>query len=192
MVLVGLVGADHDFDVGIEVHPGDIRGVVVVGHEGFRPQLEESAQAFVVCGMGRRNEFSRSNFELLAVGRRVGQCDQAFALPANDGEEGGECLAVRRMGLDPRLELTSRHVLRVVAGAVRMGLFAEKRFVVNQPVPRTVHDAVVIPHGLRSVTLEGRDFRRKSGISGPRLQMENLVHRSRCSNQVLERLAVAF
>jgi hypothetical protein len=63
LVLVGLVGPDHDLDRRVEVHPRHVGLEVVVLEEGVGPQLEEALQAGVVGGRGGRPQLGGGHLQ---------------------------------------------------------------------------------------------------------------------------------
>ena len=65
LVVVGLVRADGDVERRVEIHPGDIAGVVVVGEEGIGAQGQEFLERRVV---GERGGFAQEAGRLLQIG----------------------------------------------------------------------------------------------------------------------------
>ena len=88
LVVVGLVGADGDVEGRVEIHPGDIAGVVVVGEERVGAEGQVLLERGVV---GERGGFAQQGGGLLQIGgirlavreRRELACRVA----ADDGEK---------------------------------------------------------------------------------------------------------
>src|SRR5262249_46872228 len=76
LVLVHLVGADGRLDAGVELHPGDVAVVVIVGQERLRPFLEKRLERRLARERRRLTEQSRGVRELALIFKAVGNGDQ--------------------------------------------------------------------------------------------------------------------
>ena len=96
LVVVGLVGADGDVERRVQIHPGDVAGVVVVGEEGIGAQGQEFLQRRVV---GERGGFAQEAGRLLQIGGVrlvVGDEGQLLVgIAPDDGEEADGLFALR-------------------------------------------------------------------------------------------------
>ena len=152
LVLVDLVGSEGGLHpVPLEVHPGHLAVVVLVGPEGFGPEPEEPLQRRVLRRLCRLLEERRGPLQAVAVVLGVRhRLQAAVGGPRDHGPVGGERVAVVRVLLDPALERVPAHVGRVVARPLGLGPGGQEGLVLLQPVPGTVHDLVVVPGGIHA------------------------------------------
>ena len=99
-VLVDLVGPDGGLDGRVQLHPGHVAGVVVVGDEGRRPGLEVRLERGL-GGRGRRlAQQLRGPRQLALVLEAVGHGREAPGAAAPDGgEEAAHARGLRRARL---------------------------------------------------------------------------------------------
>ena len=195
LVVVGLVGADGDIERRVQVHPGDIARVVVVGEEGIGAQRQELLERRVV---GERGSLAQESGRLLQIGRVrlvVGH-DRQFlvGIPPDHGEESDGLFALRRgQRLDPGFELLARHIGRIEIRPHRLALrhAGDKRGVIVDIAPR----AFVEPEIVQALLAERCGVLLQLGvqlaISAPHLVEEQVVQHARGLHELGQRLAVA-
>ena len=142
-ILVDLVGPDDDLDLRVEVHPGEVRGVVVVVEEGVGAPDEIGPERGVGGQAGRAAQVRGDGLEVNAILARVRDRRQGPAVPADDRVEAFERGPFGRMRRDPALEFLARHVRGIEAGAGGLGRGADEGAIPVEPVPGTGVDAEV-------------------------------------------------
>ena len=179
LVLVDLVGPDRRFDRRVELHPGHITRIIVVGGERFGPQLEIPAESWVRRELRGRAQLPGRDGQEALIFDIVGHHRQLAIRPATDGCEiasGRRALLVRKP-FDPLFDLFSRGVGGVVVRPFRFGRDAgNKALVVLQSGPRTFVDEKEVQTRLPACGRFLCEFEQEGGISGPHLFQEDRVH----------------
>ena len=119
-VVVGFVGTDSDVDGSVEIHPGEIAGVVVVRQKRRRAKLEETLEGLVGSEGGGLAKERGCFHEIGMIGLAVSDGCETAVFAANDAEEaGGERLLCGGKGFEPGFEFNLRHVFGIEVGARR-------------------------------------------------------------------------
>ena len=179
LVVVGLVGADGDVERRVEIHPGDVAGVIVVGEEGVGAQGQEFLERGVVGERGGFAQEARGLLKIGGVGLVVGdEGEFLVGIAPDDGEESDGLFALRRgQGFDPGFELLAGHVRRIEIGAQRLALghAGDEGGVIVEIAP----GAFVEPEIVQALLAEGRgvllQFGVEVAIAAPELVHEQVV-----------------
>ena len=79
-ILIGFDGADHQFDrVGLDVHPGHIALLVIIGQQCIRSEHQVVGKPFVLGQIRRLAKQLRGTAELGRIFDMVGNDDQCTA-----------------------------------------------------------------------------------------------------------------
>ena len=172
---------------GVEVHPGHVALDVVVRLERRRAGLEEADERSVRGLLRGGAQVRGGPGERLAVGLREGHRDQPVAVAPDHREIGAERVGVAGVRGDPALELLLRQVLRVEAGARRLGRRADERTVAVEPVPGALHDPEVLARRRHQRSARALEPGGEVGDVRALLETEDLVDDLRGGDDLLER-----
>ena len=187
-VLVHLVRTDRRLDqVALEPHPRDLAVEVVVGEERLGPQPQEALEGRIVGVLRRVPQCYRRGFQPVHVSLGVGNRPEAAVVTLDHRVVGGERRGVSPVEPDPLLELFLRHVLRVRTRAARLRTDSgHERLLLRDPVPRPVHQLVVVADRRCLGRILGRQHRARVRISTPHLQTVDRVELIRGFNEPLQ------
>ena len=190
LVVVGFVGADGDIERRVEIHPGHVARVIVVGEEGVGAQAQILAQRSVAGELGGFAEELGGALEVVGVSAAV-RDDGEFLIgaAADDGEEadGGSALGFGQ-GFEPGFELVAGHIGGI---EIAFGNAGNEGGVGVEIAPRAFIQPEVVQPRLaerRGVFLE---LRVEVAIGAPELVHENEIEDLRCVDEFGERLTVA-
>src|SRR6185503_5883977 len=147
-IFVRFVWTKRDVDRRVEIHPGDVACVIIVGAERVGAFVEKVAEGSVGCERGSFAEQLRRWFEDVFVSLTVRNDRQLFIrAAANQMKEPCRLLLLSfRKRLQPRVELFLRHVLGIVVRPKR--LFAwdavDERLFLVESRPWTIVDQKIV------------------------------------------------
>ena len=156
LVVVGLVGTDRDVERRVEVHPGDVAVVVIVGEERVGARGQEFFEGRVVGERGGFAQKSGSLGQVVFVRLTVGNDDQLFVCVAVDDavKARRDLLIFFGQCLKPSLELRLGHVggIEICAQRLALGNIGKECIVAVQIGPW----AFVLPEIFQPRTAERR------------------------------------
>ncbi len=208
LVFVHLVRADRRFDGGVELHPGDVARVVVVGEEAVRPGRQELLQRRLRGQLGGFAKQRRGERKLSLILHAVGDGGEAGRRAADRREEAGRAgLLLAGQRVDPALDLLLGGARGIEVGPVRFGGRArDEDAVVIQARPGPLVDQKIVQAGERGVeavrvsrTTRGarpgdglaREILEHGFVARPGLPHEEAVHQLRGVHEPGESAALA-
>ncbi len=197
-VFVHLVRPDGGLDRGVELHPRDVAGVVIVRDERIRPAPQELLEAGLRREVGRLAEKRRraSELPLVLEGVRHGR-EVAVRSPADCREEPRRlCTGLAFERVDPCLDLFLRSPGGIEVGSLRLCRDPRDKGAVSvEAGPGTLvqQEVVQAGTGFRRRVDEGlaRELLEQGVVAGPDLAQEDRVHDACGLDQLCQRAALA-
>ena len=194
-VIVSFVGPDGGFDGCVQLHPGHVGIVVIVGEKRFGAQGQKCLQRRIIGQLGRVVQQLRSHRKFASVRHAVAHRRQLFIRPAMDHRKESArqiLLRLRQLG-GPGFELIFGHVLGIKVRSrqfFRRNIFQERCLAV-QVGPRAFVQIKIMQTRFACGRPVIHQLLSQSRIATPALRQEQPVDHPRCFHQFQQRLLIA-
>ena len=162
---INLIGPNHHFDRGpFQVHPGDFRGVIIIGEKGIGADVQKMFQAWIAgyfCGFAHQVGGGLKPF---AVNFGIRDGDQVFSLAPDHGIKAAKRGLIPGMIGNPVLELLLGHIGGVKSGPGGHWRFAIKCMALFERIPGPEMQIKHIQKGFPVDPLAGGNFSPHRGI----------------------------